>query len=147
VVGDQFGRTQGGNNNPYNQDNEMSWTDWDRRVEFATLETFVALLTAFCASKPVLSQPEPWGSDVEWFGTTGPPDLADHSRSIAWHVDGLYVMANMWWEPIDFTVQAPGPWRVAIDTTDERGIVDRDATPTVTAGPRSIVVLQTPTPS
>ena len=147
VVGDEFGRTQGGNNNPYNQDNETSWTDWDRRVEFAELETFVALLTAFCASKPVLSQPEPWGSDVEWFGTTGPPDLADHSRSIAWHVDGLYVMANMWWEPIDFTVQAPGPWRVAIDTTDECGMVDRDATPTVTVGPRSIVVLQTPTHS
>ncbi len=147
VVGDEFGRTQGGNNNPYNQDNETSWTDWDRRVEFAALETFVAQLTDLRASKPVLSQAEPWGSDVEWFGATGPPDLADHSRSIAWHVDGLYVMANMWWEPIDFTIQAPGPWRVAIDTSDERGSVDRDATPTITVGPRSIVVLQMPTPS
>ena len=28
LAGDEFGRTQGGNNNPYNQDNETSWLDW-----------------------------------------------------------------------------------------------------------------------
>ena len=29
VAGDEMGRTQGGNNNAYNQDNEMSWIDWN----------------------------------------------------------------------------------------------------------------------
>ncbi len=35
VLGDEFGRTQGGNNNPYNQDNETSWVDWEtaRRLQ------------------------------------------------------------------------------------------------------------------
>ncbi len=28
--GDELGRTQGGNNNAYAQDNEVSWYDWDR---------------------------------------------------------------------------------------------------------------------
>ena len=28
AAGDEFMRTQGGNNNPYNQDNETSWIDW-----------------------------------------------------------------------------------------------------------------------
>ena len=28
LAGDEFGRTQGGNNNAYCQDNEMSWLDW-----------------------------------------------------------------------------------------------------------------------
>ena len=28
LAGDEIGRTQGGNNNPYNQDNETSWVDW-----------------------------------------------------------------------------------------------------------------------
>ncbi len=143
VVGDEFGRTQDGNNNPYNQDNETSWTDWSRRREFADLETFVARLTAFRATKPVLTQPEPWGSDVEWFGAVGAPDLAAHSRSLAWHVNGLYVMANMWWEQIDFTIQAPGSWRAVIDTSDPDGFVDRAAISTVTLAPRSIVVLTT----
>ena len=35
VAGDEFARTQHGNNNPYNQDNETSWIDWCRRDEFA----------------------------------------------------------------------------------------------------------------
>ena len=151
VIGDEFGRTQGGNNNPYNQDNATSWIDWDRRDDFAAFEAFVGRLVAFRASKPVLAQPTTWGSDVEWFGAEGPPDVADHSRSIAWHVDGRYVMANMWWEPIEFTVQAPGAWSVVIDTTDENGFVDRpstgqdsadqDGVRSIAVGPRSIVVL------
>ena len=29
-AGDEFLHTQGGNNNPYNQDNETTWLDWDR---------------------------------------------------------------------------------------------------------------------
>ena len=29
-AGDEFLQTQGGNNNPYNQDNTTSWLDWDR---------------------------------------------------------------------------------------------------------------------
>jgi glycogen operon protein len=29
LAGDEFGRTQGGNNNPYCQDNEISWIDWE----------------------------------------------------------------------------------------------------------------------
>ena len=28
AMGDEFGRTQGGNNNAYNQDNATSWVDW-----------------------------------------------------------------------------------------------------------------------
>ena len=28
TAGDERGRTQGGNNNPYSQDNEISWVDW-----------------------------------------------------------------------------------------------------------------------
>ncbi len=30
VAGDEFANTQHGNNNPYNQDNETTWLDWDR---------------------------------------------------------------------------------------------------------------------
>ena len=32
LAGDEFGRTQGGNNNAYCQDNEISWLDWSRRL-------------------------------------------------------------------------------------------------------------------
>jgi isoamylase len=31
LAGDELGRTQGGNNNAYCQDNELSWVDWSAR--------------------------------------------------------------------------------------------------------------------
>ena len=98
----------------------------------------------------MLWQAESWGSDGEWFGADGPPDVASHSRSLAWHVDGLYVMANMWWEPLEFQVQAPGPWQVAVDTSRPVGFLE-DGGPagaSVEVAARSIVVLTTrPQPS
>ncbi len=143
VAGDEFARTQLGNNNAYRLDDETSWLDWDRRVDWLALETFVERLLAWRGRRAIFTQPGWWGADVEWFGAHGPPDLGGDSRSIAWHLDGLYAMANMWWEPLDFEIQAPGPWRRSIDTTLEAGFV-RDPGrlgSTVRVGPRSIVVL------
>ncbi|MDG2233950.1 MAG: hypothetical protein P8L16_08995, partial [Ilumatobacter sp.] len=150
VAGDEFARTQGGNNNAYNQDNEASWIDWDRRDEWTGLEAFVRRIIAFRSDHPVLFRPGWWADDVEWFGASGGPDLAGHSRSIAWHLPGLYVMANMWWEPLEFQVQAPGPWQVAVDTSRPVGFLE-DGGPagaSVEVAARSIVVLTTrPQPS
>jgi glycogen operon protein len=144
VAGDEFARTQGGNNNAYNQDNETSWLDWQRASEWSDHERFVRDVLAVRAAHPVLWDPERWGARLTTFGANGDPDLDHESRSIAWAVDGLYVMANMWWEPVEFTVQVPGDWRVVIDTNHE---VTGDSLPhaaageTVTVGPRSIIVL------
>jgi isoamylase len=145
VAGDEFARTQGGNNNAYNQDNETSWLDWDgRAVEWADHQRFVREVLAVRAAHPVLWDPERWGRRLTTFGAHGDPDVGYESRSIAWAVDGLYVMANMWWEPVEFTVQVPGDWRVVIDTTSD-AVNDPESAPAsgtaVTVGPRSIVVL------
>ena len=40
VAGDEFARTQGGNNNAYNQDNATSWLDWDRADAVGRPRTF-----------------------------------------------------------------------------------------------------------
>ncbi|NND75899.1 MAG: glycogen-debranching protein [Ilumatobacter sp.] len=140
VAGDEFARTQGGNNNPYNQDNETSWIDWDRQAQWAEHECFVRRLIELRATHPVLWQTAPWGDRVEFYGTDASPDLGEHSRALAWHIDGLYVLANMWWEPLDFAVQVPGRWTVAIDTT----VVAAEPASVGASrrvGPRSIVVL------
>ncbi|MET0663831.1 MAG: alpha-amylase family glycosyl hydrolase [Ilumatobacteraceae bacterium] len=152
VAGDEFGRTQHGNNNPYNQDNETSWIDWCRRDEFLAHEAFVACLLAFRAAHPIVSsEPSWWGDRVEWFGVSGPPDTSGTSRTLAWHLPGLYVMANMWWEPLDFEVQVPGHWCRSIDTAEPSGFVEpsepSEWSESAIAGPRirvhgrSIVVL------
>ena len=43
-AGDEFARTQGGNNNAYCQDNEISWLDWRLRAANHDLLQFVRLL-------------------------------------------------------------------------------------------------------
>ena len=53
--GDEIGRTQGGNNNAYCQDNEISWFDWDS-VDPDLLE-FTTLLIGLRAANPALRPP------------------------------------------------------------------------------------------
>ncbi len=144
VAGDEFARTQGGNNNAYNQDNETSWIEWARADEYSDLERFVGRLIELRSGHPVLWDPARWGELMTVHGADGGPDLSFESRSIAWSVDGLYVMANMWWEPVDFEVQVPGDWWFVVDTNDPwEPPVGSQAGDVVTVGPRSIVVLET----
>lgn len=46
LAGDEFGRTQGGNNNAYCQDSEISWLNWNIAAEGSHLTNFVKLLTS-----------------------------------------------------------------------------------------------------
>ncbi|PFG19578.1 glycogen debranching protein GlgX [Serinibacter salmoneus] len=51
--GDEIGRTQGGNNNVYCQDNEISWMDWDLSEENASLLQFTSKVIALRREHPV----------------------------------------------------------------------------------------------
>jgi len=51
--GDEFGRTQHGNNNVYCQDNELSWIDWKDAREHEVLTDFTARLVQLRAAHPV----------------------------------------------------------------------------------------------
>ena len=54
TAGDEFGRTQHGNNNAYCQDNEVSWVDWQgRSVEDQRLTRFVSQLLELRRKHPV----------------------------------------------------------------------------------------------
>jgi glycogen operon protein len=53
VAGDERGRSQGGNNNAYCQDNEISWIDWGDRPENTFLAEFVAYLSELRREHPV----------------------------------------------------------------------------------------------
>jgi isoamylase len=54
LAGDEFGRTQHGNNNAYCQDNEVSWVDWDSHDKSHTMANFVRKLTHLRHEYPVL---------------------------------------------------------------------------------------------
>ena len=54
VAGDEFGRTQGGNNNAYCQDSEISWLDWTLEDKGESLLRFTRKLTALRHAYPIL---------------------------------------------------------------------------------------------
>ncbi|MHA0318441.1 glycogen debranching protein GlgX [Sphingomonas melonis] len=62
TAGDEFGRTQQGNNNAYAQDNAIGWVDWQNRDR--DLEAFVAALAAFRATNR-LDAVAPY-ADADW---------------------------------------------------------------------------------
>ena len=58
VAGDELGRTQGGNNNAYCQDNEISWLDWSlTRTEDKEFLEFVKTMTQIRRTHPVFRRP------------------------------------------------------------------------------------------
>lgn len=132
--GDEIRRTQGGNNNAYNQDNATSWFDWSLADSNRELLRYVQRMIAFRKAHPALSQPhfytgavdEPGVPDIAWHGTRlGSPGFDDpQGRALACTIAGfdtdpdLHVMMNMFWEPLDFDIPAEPKrsWRIAIDT-------------------------------
>jgi isoamylase len=54
LAGDEFGRTQGGNNNAYCQDNPLSWVSWNLTPEQQSLLDFVRTLIAHRHAHPIL---------------------------------------------------------------------------------------------
>lgn len=80
TAGDEFGRSQHGNNNAYAQDNEITWLDWAGRDQ--ALEHYTALLSTLRRAVPALSDTRfligrpPADSDipdVAWLTETGAP--------------------------------------------------------------------------
>ena len=73
VAGDEFANTQRGNNNPYNQDNETTWLDWDRLDSHRDLYEFFKAMIALRKARLSIARSRFWRQDVRWFGTSGPP--------------------------------------------------------------------------
>jgi glycogen operon protein len=104
-AGDELGRSQGGNNNTYCQDNDVSWFDWDLKPWQGDLLATTRFLTGLRAHSPVLGQrsffpgrPEhPDGvADLQWFAADGLPMRYrtwddPHTRTLAMMLDGTHV--------------------------------------------------------
>ncbi|SNS54089.1 glycogen operon protein [Noviherbaspirillum humi] len=89
--GDEFGRTQQGNNNPYNQDNDISWFDWNlaRSDAGQALIEFTRRCIAIRLERPTLRSTRFLNAsartvhgvpDIGWFDESG--SEMDHER---WH--------------------------------------------------------------
>ena len=80
MAGDELMRTQGGNNNAYCQDNEISWLDWELDERARTLHAFTRRLIALRRDHPIfrrptfltgLEQQDSGAPDIWWFRPDG----------------------------------------------------------------------------
>ena len=144
MAGDEFGNTQGGNNNAYCQDNELSWLNWNQLKTNHDLYEFVKFIIAFRKAHPVFHmQREPRVMD---YLACGHPDISYHGVN-AWRPefenfrrqigimysgeygirpdgtedDYFFVTYNMHWEPHEFALPnlpKKKVWQIALDTSD-----------------------------
>ncbi len=70
--GDEFCRTQGGNNNAYCQDNETSWYDWSLLERHEDIFRFTRGMIAFRQAHPILSKEQFYtNAEIQWFSPQG----------------------------------------------------------------------------
>ena len=139
-AGDELGHTQRGNNNPYCQDNEITWIDWDHA------DTDLMAFTARVLSLRRQAMPfanhwysgltDPLGlHDLAWLQADGTP-----LQGLAWHDASLQVMGCLIGQPggakapllllinpehTAHTFMLPsGVWQALLDTSHLRGHAD-----------------------
>ena len=111
--GDEVMRTQGGNNNAYCQDNEISWTNWDLDASQQEMLAFVSKMIHLRLSHPVLHRrrffsgrmpgdPVDKIPQAEWFDHTGSiMDMADwqntHAFSVMIYLNGSDIPEVDWY--------------------------------------------------
>jgi isoamylase len=126
--GDEFRRTQRGNNNAYCQDNEISWYNWTLIDEHKEIYRFVRGMIDFRRKHPVLRQEAFYTADeIHWHSSRGTlPDWFDPQEKclacmILWQAEPhLYLMFNASTEEVSFTLPALPDlrhWYLAVDTS------------------------------
>jgi len=140
--GDEMGRTQGGNNNAYCQDNEISWYDWSFLEKRPDYYRFVKEMIAFRLRHPAFMRSEFYTGregaykgipDISWFDEKGgTPNWDTIGQCLAFRMEGskaeilsdrddndFFIMINGGGKAVDFKVCDPldgKKWVRAIDT-------------------------------
>jgi isoamylase len=97
LAGDEMGNSQGGNNNAYCQDNEISWLDWDHRDD--QLIDFTRRLIQLRRATPLLRRGVFWqGRDAGIFGAGSDEPLnSEEEPDVDWfHADGTLMEPSHW---------------------------------------------------
>jgi isoamylase len=159
--GDEFARTQNGNNNAYCQDNPTTWIDWRLANQNADFLRFARMMIALRMKHFALSREE-FVNRTSWHGTQlGNPDWTGESRVLAFQMHGwherpdIYVMLNAHWQPQRFALPSrdwQDRWRRLVDTSlpspddivEEKEAVTLNPADHYVVNPRTTVILVSP---
>lgn len=143
LSGDEFCNTQFGNNNPYCQDNMISWLDWSRLDSYSDIFEFFRFMIAFRKEHVVIRKntamcsmhfipvsvhgSEPWKSDFSWgnpvLGVMYAGRKGDNRRD-----DLVYLAINTYWEKQTLhlpEISVDFQWKVVVDTWQESSITKK----------------------
>jgi isoamylase len=158
--GDECGRTQNGQVDAYDIDDETTWLHWD--AQDTELLAFTKRAISLRRGQPVFRRRRFFGGDdAKWFTPDGAP-MTDWNRDWAHSVtlfldgeaipypdrhgqpvlgDSFLLLFNAYWEQLQFTIlpSLSGPWSAEIATETPDGTLDAQTPGTVTA--------RTPTPT
>lgn len=172
LAGDEFGNSQGGNNNAYCQDNEVTWLNWNQLKSNEDIHDFVQMLIKIRKEHPILHTEEELRvmdylscgyPDISFHGTRAWfPDYSNYSRVLGIMLCGRYAKIsrfeedcyfyfayNMHWIHHEFDLPILPPddvWQILIDTTE--GVLEDQPErfgileQTIDVKPRSILVLK-----
>ncbi|HUX35363.1 MAG TPA: glycogen debranching protein GlgX [Gemmatimonadaceae bacterium] len=110
--GDEFGRTQQGNNNAYCQDNALTWVDWELDASARSLFEFTRRVMAIRHANPVLRRRSFFRGTVD--GSDGLPD-------VSWLRPDGRPMEHADWQPAGARVLGMLLHGKATNEVDERG--------------------------
>jgi isoamylase len=162
LAGDEFGRSQGGNNNGYCQDSDISWVDWEGIGDSGNaLMAFTRRLIEIRQSQPILRR-ESFrdGMSVTWFNPGGGEQTPEHwedagVKSIALRLsrddltgegewNDVIVAFNAFDGPVPFKLpeREGRVWKAVIDTNapDGEGFETPGGEEAVEVAARSLVV-------
>ncbi|OYP48693.1 alpha-amylase, partial [Lachnotalea glycerini] len=167
LSGDEIANSQKGNNNPYCQDNDIAWLNWNGEKQHKDILNFTKMLIHFRKNHPILHYETEL--KIMDYLSCGYPDLSYHGEK-AWYPDFenynrqigvmycgqyaktskgkeddyIYIAYNMHWIEHEFALPnlpMKKKWKVIIDTSknteDEQKTVYRN----IKVNERSIVVL------
>lgn len=157
-MGDEFGNSQMGNNNPYCQDNGITWLDWSDLEKNAEIYEFFKMLVEFRKAHPMLHLEKE--ARLMDYISCGYPDVSYHSEKawqpqLVWHQrhigimycgsyvedEFIYLGMNMHWEEHELALpRLPEgmKWKRICSTVDNEAVsLDADAK-VCNLAPRSI---------
>ena len=154
TAGDEFGKTQKGNNNAYCQDNEISWLNWQHTEDQARLKKFVAQLISFRKTHPAFRRLDFFRGrpvrgtrvhDVQWLNPAGRKMIdaewnSSHNHCLEVFLSGclrgindevipddfFLLCFNAYQDAVFFVLPAPieTEWEIILDTGNENGFLE-----------------------
>ncbi|MFI3211766.1 MAG: alpha-amylase family glycosyl hydrolase [Eubacteriales bacterium] len=155
LAGDEFCNSQGGNNNPYCQDNAVTWLNWKELETNGEIFSYVQELIALRKEYKMICQDEVF--KMTDYLSCGYPDLSYHSEA-AWKLESdesktyagvlysgnssfLYIAYNMHWEKHELALPklpADMTWKILLQTSQEKTTIEPKS---ILVAPRTVTVL------